>query len=110
MHARMILVTTKPGQVKDCVKTMVERELPLLKLQPGFVDAVALTSDTERDRFVGVTIWRSKEDAEKYANGQGRLVLGSIENLVQDEPIVHTFNLEASTIHNIGLARAASSR
>jgi len=110
MHARMFLVTAKPGQVKECVKIMVERGLPLLKQQPGFIDAVALTSDTERDRFVGVTIWRSKEDAEKYANGQGRLVLDSIENVAQDEPIVHTFNLEASTVHNLGLSRAASAR
>jgi heme-degrading monooxygenase HmoA len=106
----MIQITTKPGQIKDCVKTMVERGLPLLKQQAGFVDSVDLTSDTDRDRYIGVTIWKSKEDAEKFTNGQGRLVLDSIENLLQGEPIVHTFNVEASTVHNIGLARAASSK
>jgi heme-degrading monooxygenase HmoA len=110
MHARMIQITTKPGQIKECVKTMVERELPLLKQQSGFVDTVALTSDTDRDRFTGITIWKSKEDAEKYTNGQGRLVLDSVENLLQGEPTILTFNVEASTVHNIGLARAASSK
>jgi hypothetical protein len=28
MHARMIQVTTKPGQLKEFVKTMLEKNLP----------------------------------------------------------------------------------
>ena len=110
MYARMIEVTTKAGQLKDCIKAMVEQGLPLLKQQPGFVDAVALTSDTERDQFVGVTIWKSKEDAEKYGNGQSRQVLDSVRPILQHEPTFRSFNLEASTIHNIGIGRAASSK
>ncbi len=110
MHARMIQVTTKPGHVRDCINALVEQGLPLLKLQPGFIDAVALASDTERDQVVAVTIWRNKDDAEKYANGQGRQVLDSIRPFMQQEPILRTFNLEASTIHSVGIARAASAR
>jgi hypothetical protein len=33
----------KPGQVKEFVKALVERGLPILKQQPGFIDALALT-------------------------------------------------------------------
>ena len=109
MHARMIQVTTKPGQLKEFVKTMLEKNLSILKQQPGFVDAMALTSDTEGDQFVGVSIWKSREDAEKYADGQGRQVLELVKPLLQQEPTIRTFNLEASTIHNIGIGRAASS-
>jgi quinol monooxygenase YgiN len=110
MYARMIQVTAKPGQVKRCIDALVDRGLPVLKQQSGFVDALALTSETERDTFVGVTIWKSKEDAEKYVNGQGRQVLESIRPLIQKEPVFSGFNLEASTMHNVGIARAASSR
>ena len=110
MYARMIEVTTKAGQLKDCIKAMVEQGLPLLKQQPGFVDAVALTSDTQRDQFVGLTIWKSREDAEKYVNGQARQVLDSIRPILQTEPTFRSFNLEASTVHNIGVGRAAASR
>lgn len=109
MHARMIQITTKPGQLKEFIKTMTERGLPVLKQQPGFVDALALTSDTERDQFVGVSIWKSKEDAEKYVNGQGRQIMDSFKPLLQQEPTFRTFNLEVSTAHNIGIGRAASS-
>jgi heme-degrading monooxygenase HmoA len=109
MYARMIQATTKPGRLKEFVSTMTERALSLLKQQPGFVDAIALSSDTDRDQFVGVTLWKSKEDADKYINGQGKQILESIKPLLQQEPTFRTFNLEASTIHNIGIGRAASS-
>jgi heme-degrading monooxygenase HmoA len=109
MYARMIQVTTKQGRWKEFVSTMTERALSLLKQQPGFVDAIALSSDTDRDQFVGVTLWKSKQDADKYINGQGKQMLESIKPLLQQEPTFRTFNLEASTIHNIGIGRAASS-
>ena len=110
MYARLIQVTAKPGQLRECLSTLVDRGLPVLRQQQGFVDAFALTSDTERDKLVGITIWKSKDDAEKYGNGQGRQVIDSLRPLVQQEPTFGSFNLEVSTTHNIGLARAASQR
>ncbi len=110
MHARMIQLTTKTGHVKDCINALTEKGLPILKLQPGFIDAMALASDTERDQIVGVTIWRSKEDADKYAHGQGRQVLDSLRPFIQQEPTFHTFTMEVSTMHSIGIARTASAR
>jgi heme-degrading monooxygenase HmoA len=109
MHARMIQVTTKPGQIKDCTKAMFGQSLPLLKQNPGFLDALILSSDTDRDHFVGVTFWRSREDAETYVNGQARQEMDAIRPFLQDEPTFCTFNLEASTMHRVGLARAAAS-
>ena len=89
---------------------MVEQSLPLLKQQQGFVDALILSSDTDRDQFVSVTIWKSREDAERYVNSQARQELEAIRALVQHEPTFRTFNLEASTIHGVGIGRAAASR
>jgi len=109
MHARMIQLTSKPGQIKECAKTVVERALPILRQQPGFIDAVALTSDTENDQFVGLSIWKSKEDADRYTSGPARQFLESVKPLLQQEPEFRSFKVEASTMHNIGIGRAASS-
>jgi heme-degrading monooxygenase HmoA len=106
----MIQVTTKPGQVKDCTKAMFEQSLPLLKQQPGFVDVLILSSDTDREHFVGVTFWRCREDAEMHVKSQARQELDAIRPFLQHEPTFRSFNLEASTMHRVGLARAASSR
>jgi len=109
MYARMIQLTAKSGQGKDLSKTMKERALPILKQQPGFVDALALSSDTEPNQFVGITVWKSKEDADKYLSGQARQVLESIKPLLEGEPIFRTFNVEASVALGAGVGRAATS-
>jgi quinol monooxygenase YgiN len=109
MYARMIQLTAKSGQAKDLSKVMQERALPILKQQPGFVDALALNSDTEPNQFVGITIWNSKEDADKYLGGQARQILESIKPLLDGEPTFRTFNVEASVTLSVGVGRAATS-
>lgn len=69
-----------------------------------------LTSDTERDQLVGIAIWKSKKDAEKYASGQGREVLETMGPLLQRVPTIRTFNLTASTAYDVGTGQMASSR
>ena len=109
MYARMIQLTAKSGQGKELAKVMQERALPILRQQPGFVDALALNSDTEPNQFVGITIWKSKEDADKYLGGQARQVLESIKPLLEGEPTFRTFNVEASVTLSFGVGRAAAS-
>jgi hypothetical protein len=77
--------------------------------QPGFVDALGLSSDTEHDQFVGITVWRSKVDSDRYMSSQGQQILASFKPLLQSEPTYRTFNVEASVAHNLGVSRAAGS-
>jgi quinol monooxygenase YgiN len=109
MYARMVQQTAKPGQVRELNRVQQERVLPILRQQAGFVDAIALVSDAEKDQFVGISIWKSKEDADKFAAGQAPQILQLLKPLLQSDPIVRSFNVEGSTSHNIGIGRAASS-
>jgi len=63
---------------------MVEQGLPFLSnsqalstLSPNFRHAAR--------QFVGLTIWKSREDAEKYVNRSSRQVLESIRPILQHE-------------------------
>jgi quinol monooxygenase YgiN len=109
MYARVVQLTAKSGQGKELSKIMKERTLPMLKQQPGFVDALGLSSDTEPNQFIGISIWKRKEDADKYGSGQARLVLESIKPLLDAEPTFRTFNVEASATLGGGVGLAASS-
>ena len=95
MYARMVQLTVKSGQGKDLTRAMQERTLPILKQQPGFVDALALNSDTEAKQFVAITIWKSKEDADNYVSGAAQQILEAIKPLLEGEPTFRTFNVEA---------------
>lgn len=107
MHARMIQLTVKPGQFEEFVKTMKEKNLSILKRQEGMVDAVALTPDTERDQFVGLSFWKSEQDAERHMNGQGRDVVEAMKPFLRQEPTFRTFHVEDTTWRDIRASRAA---
>jgi len=108
MFARIAEVTAKPGQASNVSQAARERLIPMLKQQPGFIDTLGLNSDTDPNQLVGITLWKSKEDAEKaLASEQAQQFLQSIRPLLQGELVFRTFNVETSTMHNIGITRAA---
>jgi quinol monooxygenase YgiN len=110
MFARLAQITAKPGQASNVSQAARDRLIPTLKQQPGFIDTLGLNSDTDPNQLVGITLWNSKEDAEKsLASQQGQQFLQSIRPLIQGEPVFRTFNVETSTVHNLGITKAATS-
>jgi heme-degrading monooxygenase HmoA len=107
MFARMIQLAAKTGRGKELTKGMTEQSLTVLKQQPGFVEAIALTPETEQDQFVGISIWNSKADADRFTQGQSQQLLESYKPLLQAEPTYLSFNVEGS-ITEVASARAAS--
>jgi hypothetical protein len=108
MYARIVESTATPGQAGELHRISKERVIPIVRQQAGFVDGIVLISDTDRDRSVAISLWKSKEDHDKYVAGQLPQILQFIRPLLQNDPIVRTFNVEASTSHNIGIGLAAS--
>jgi heme-degrading monooxygenase HmoA len=107
MFARMIQLAAQPGRGKDLTKVMTERSLPLLKQQPGFVEAIALTPEADQDHVVGISIWNSKADADRFTQGQNQQLLEFFRPLLQAEPTLRSFNVEGST-NEVASARAAA--
>lgn len=110
MYARITQFTAKPGEGPNLGKEMRERGLPILKQQPGFIDVLALSSDTDPNQLVGVTIWKSKEDAERFLAGPAQQMIQSVRPLLQSEPNIRGFDVQESTMHDVGMGRAAASR
>ena len=108
MYARMIQLIAKPGKGKELLDTMVDRPLSVLKQQPGFVEGIALIPETESDQFIGLSIWKSKADADRFAQGPGQQQLETYKPLLQGEPAFRSFQLAASTLQSTGASRAAS--
>jgi quinol monooxygenase YgiN len=108
MFARIAQVTAKPGQASNISQAARERLVPMLKQQAGFVDVVILNSESDPNEFVTITLYKSKEDAEK-ALQQGQQLRESLLPLLQGEPVFRTFNVETSTVHNLGITKAATS-
>lgn len=105
MFARVIEIKTKPGKAKEVTEKVHEKVLSTLKAQPGFVDELVLTSDSEG--ILAMSLWRTRGDAERYNRENYKDVHGLIRDLVHSEPKVHQFDVETSTVHKITKGKAA---
>ena len=107
MFTRLVEITTKAGKSQEVANTINEKVVPFLRQQPGFLDETVLTSDTESNRVIGISFWKTKEDAERYARDQFPTVNEILANLIETSPMVRTFNVHTSTPHKIAAGKAA---
>jgi len=107
MHTLIIEGTFKPGAREDFTKIWRSEILPNLKKQNGFVDEVLLFGTDNPNLGVGLSFWKTKEDAERYHRDVFPKVAGSLQHLIQAAPTVRSFDVEASETFRIAAGKAA---
>jgi quinol monooxygenase YgiN len=107
MFTRIVECYVKREKRQEFVDEMQNHVLPILQSQPGFVDLLALTSEDEPDRMVSISLWKSRADAERYHREHFDGIIETVRPLLQDEPSVEFYNVQASTAHRIAAGKAA---
>ena len=108
MFTRIVECRIRPEQRETANQTLRQQILPLLQKQTGFVDELALISETDPERLVAISLWKSKEDAERYQRETFPKVADTLKPLLKSSPKVETYNVEDSTIHRIAAGKAAA--
>jgi quinol monooxygenase YgiN len=104
MFARMVECSVKPGKLQE-FNLIIRNDLIFnLRKQPGFIDVINLVAETEPDHAVVVSLWRRKEDAERYQREQFPQVVNRIDHLLKGTPDVRTFHVDVSTVHKVAMA------
>ena len=107
MFTRVVELTTKSGKSKELTNTIIEKVLPTLKKQRGFMDEIVLVSDTEPDRILAISFWNKREDAELYHREQFPNIHDSVRHLLEAEPLIRTFNVHSYVGQKIAAEKAA---
>ena len=102
MLARFVDFVTMPGKTRTLTETIQNKLLPILRVQPGFLDEIVLWSDVKPHRVVTLSFWKTREQAERYRQGTYPAVKEVLLPLLETEPVVRTFNVASSTTRNIG--------
>jgi heme-degrading monooxygenase HmoA len=106
MFVRLIERTAKPGKRTEIIAILNET-LPIVKKQQGFVDAIALTDNTDPDCGITLTFWATKDDLERfYGSQEFKSQTDRIMPLVESVT-VHTCNVDTSTFHKVAAVKAA---
>lgn len=107
MFARIVDFVSSRGKTRILNETIQNKLLPTLRVQPGFVDEIVLESDVEPDRFLTLTFWKTREQAELYNQKTYPAVKEVLLASLETDPVVRTFNVARSTTRNIAMGRAA---
>lgn len=106
MHTRVVEITSKPEKARELCRTIEDQVLPILKKQHGFIDELAMVSDSDPNRVVAQSLWKTRDDAQRYVNEQYETVLKIVKPLLARPPDVRTFNVHISTAHRLTTAKA----
>ena len=107
MFTRIVDCTVKPEKREEFKQTIANEVLPILQKQPGFLDCITLTSDTDPERAVALSFWKTKADAERYSRENYSRIMNILEPVLRNEPRIHGYNVEHSTTHKIAAGKAA---
>jgi heme-degrading monooxygenase HmoA len=94
VFARALELTSRPGKLREVIRTLRERVMPTLNAQPGYLEHFILASDAEPDRVVVLTLWTHHEHAEWFYRRHYGKMRRTLEPLLEFEPVIRTFNVE----------------
>lgn len=109
MFARVVETTVKTERKQE-VHNLVQNELlPLIKRQPGFVDALAITHENNPQEMLAVTLWKTPEEADKFHrnNRDYQQIMERLRPMLNAEPRIRTGTVEFSSTHHIASGKAA---
>lgn len=107
MYTRVVEITSKSGKSRELCNIIDDKVLPILKRQAGFVDETLIVSDTDQNRILALSFWKTREDAQRYAREQFETVQKTIQHLIENAPQVRTFDVHTSTIHKVAAEKVA---
>ena len=97
MFARFVEARTKPGKREQVSNLLLNDLLPIMQRHRGFVGMVGLFSDADANEGGGLSLWETKEDAERFYNSMEYLsMLNRFKPLVEDIK-VRTFTVTRTT-------------
>ncbi len=107
MFARLLEFTATQGNATEVTSVLNDKVIPMVESLPGFVDAIVLTSIAEPERLVGLSFWKTQEDAERYAREHYPKVLEALRQVLATAPKVKAFNVDIFAAHKIVTGKAA---
>ena len=66
MFARIVEFVPKYEKKDEYFKVVKNEILPILKKQTGFLELLPFVPELKDEKFVHITLWMEKKDAERY--------------------------------------------
>ena len=96
MFARVVEFTPKPEAKEEIVNVVRKEILPILKKQQGFMEFLPLVPENKAEKWINVTLWAEKRDAERYEREMYPKVEGILKPYLTTPVTFKHYNVETS--------------
>ena len=107
MFTRIVQCHLKNQRLDEARQALNNEVIPQLRRQPGFIDVIE-SLEPQTGQFVCMTLWNTREDADRYGQTEFPKTATRLRDFIADEPTVNTLQVETSTVHNIAKGKAAA--
>ena len=104
MFARKVAVRLKPNSLEKFTTLMEQGILPWLRTQEGFLDMILLSSP-DSNEVQALSFWDHEANAAAYNSSGYPAVIKSLEGLLDNAPLVKTYEIVSSTMERYARAR-----
>lgn len=108
MLARIITATVQPAKISEFRALLNNKLLPVVQSQPGFLENIEAL-DPNTGQFSCTTLWKSRDDIERYDNGVFPEIASKMSPMLRGNPVVLTLPVENSSTQHVRAAAASPS-
>ncbi len=100
MFARIVEFTPKLAKKEELLKVLHKEVLPILKSQAGFLEFLPFVPDVTAEKWVAITLWAEKRNAERYEIEVYPRVEGVLNPYLSAPSTLKHYNVETSLCHH----------
>jgi len=100
MYTRNVRIKLKANGALEFTRILEKEIIPLLRKQEGFQDEMLFVAP-QRNEALAISFWDKRVNAEAYNHIAYLDVLRILSKVVEEMPIVETFEVANSTSHEI---------
>jgi hypothetical protein len=100
MYTRNVRIKLKANGATEFTRILEKEIIPLLRKQEGFQDEMLFVAP-QRNEAIAISFWDKQVNAEAYNHIAYLDVLRILSKVVEEMPIVETFEVANSTSHEI---------
>jgi quinol monooxygenase YgiN len=98
MFARVVEFTPKVEMKEEIINIVRNEVLPILKKQHGFMEFLPFVPETKTGRWITVTVWAEKGDAERWGREGFSKVEGILKLYLIAPVVCNLYNVETSLL------------
>lgn len=107
MYVRMLDFNFKMEKKPELIKVIKNEVLPILRKQPGFLEILPFVPEMKEDKWINISLWATKLDAEKYEREFYPKVLELVKPYLTTPITVKFYTLETTLCEHFEKALAA---